>query len=129
MAQVFELYKPVMSDQTIRQVQAELLLWQQMWSRLDRTEAATYTSALRRCDPECFPGIWRLLGIAVCQPVTTASAERAFSTLRRTKTWLRNRIGQNRLSALALMHCHPDLVPSTDEVVRDFLGRGKRRMT
>ena len=124
----FELYEEILGDSSVRQVKAELLLWQQMWSQLDRADVSSFTTALNRCDQECFPNIWRLLGIAVCQPLTTASAERAFSTLRRVKTWLRNRIGQTRLSALALMHCHPDLVPTADEVVSEFLRRKKRRL-
>ena len=125
----FELYEPLMENVSVRQFRAECLLWQQMWSRLDKTGVTTFTAALKRCDPDSFPGLWRLLGIVVCQPLTTASAERAFSTLRRVKTWLRNRIGQSRLSALALMNCHPDLAPSTDEVVAEFLGMKKRRLT
>ena len=95
-----------------------------MWSHTDKKGVSTFTTALKRCDPETFPGIWRLLGIALCQSLTMVSAERAFSMLRRVKTWLRNRIGQSRLSAPALMH--PDLLLSADKVVSEFLSKKKR---
>ena len=100
-----------------------------MWSHTDKKGVSTFTTALKRCDPETFPGIWRLLGIALCQSLTMVSAERAFSMLRRVKTWLRNRIGQSRLSALALMHTHPDLLPSADKVVSEFMSKKNRRLS
>jgi len=39
-------------------------------------------------------------------PVTTVTAERSFSILRRLKTYLRNNIGQDRLTGLALMNIY-----------------------
>ena len=37
---------------------------------------------------EMFPGVWDLLQIALCIPVSSASPERSFSALRRLKTYL-----------------------------------------
>ena len=46
-----------------------------------------------------FRELLKLLQIALTIPVTTASCERSFSTLKRIK--LRSRMGQDRLSSLA----------------------------
>lgn len=43
-----------------------------------------------------------LLSILATLPVTTASVQRSFSTLKRIKTYKRNPTGEERLSALAL---------------------------
>ena len=103
-------------------------MWHERWKG-DAGGPETFQGALSQCDQEAFPTIRRLLAIAVCQPVTTATAERSFSTLRRTKTWLRNRIGQKRLSALALMNVHPELMPPVEEVVLEFMGKRRRSLS
>ena len=41
-----------------------------------------------------FSEVLRLASLCLCQPCSNASLERAFSTLRRLKTWLRNTMGQ-----------------------------------
>nr|XP_042913026.1 uncharacterized protein LOC122273036 [Parasteatoda tepidariorum] len=40
---------------------------------------------------------------------TTATPERSFSTLKRLKTYLRNKMGDKRLTGLALLSVHRDL--------------------
>lgn len=49
------------------------------------------------------PLVWHLFEVILTCPVSTASAERYFSSLKRLKTYLRNTMGQERLSGLALM--------------------------
>ena len=51
-----------------------------------------------------FPQVAQLLRLYLLVPVSSCSAERSFSCLRRLKTWLRNTMGQNRLSSLAIMN-------------------------
>ena len=51
-----------------------------------------------------FPQVAQLLRLYFLVPVSSCSAERSFSCLRRLKTWLRNTMGQNRLSSLAIMN-------------------------
>ncbi|KAK4887135.1 hypothetical protein RN001_003406 [Aquatica leii] len=64
--------------------------------------------------------------ILLSLPVSVATAETSFSTLRRTKTWLRSRILEDRLNCLCLLHIHRDIVPSTEKVIERF-GKSKRR--
>ncbi|MBN3283174.1 ZMYM1 protein, partial [Polyodon spathula] len=50
-----------------------------------------------------FPEITKLLKIVIATPVTTAEAERCFSTLKRIKPFLRNSMKTERLNALAML--------------------------
>ncbi len=51
-----------------------------------------------------------LLKILITTPMTTAEAERCFSTLKRIKTFLRNSMTQERLNALAMLSMEKRLV-------------------
>ncbi|RZF44144.1 hypothetical protein LSTR_LSTR017028, partial [Laodelphax striatellus] len=57
---------------------------------------------------------------------TTCTAERSFSTLRRLKSYLRNSCGQDRLTGLALMSVHREVILDTDEVINEFALRKSR---
>ena len=50
------------------------------------------------------PHLAKAIQIYAVIPATSCSAERSFSSLRRLKTYLRNTMGQKRLSSLALLH-------------------------
>ena len=52
---------------------------------------------------ECFPKLIQALKIAMTMGVSSASAERSFSSLRRIKTYLRTTMSQERLPNLALL--------------------------
>ncbi|CAL9695953.1 unnamed protein product [Knipowitschia caucasica] len=51
-----------------------------------------------------------LLKILITTPMTTAEAERCFSTLKRVKTFLRNTMTQERLNALAMLSMEKRLI-------------------
>ena len=58
---------------------------------------------------ECFPHLLQTIQIAMTIGVTTASAERSFSSLRRIKSYLRSTMSQDRLNNLSLLHIERDL--------------------
>ena len=60
-----------------------------------------------------FSEVDRLLTIYLTIPLTTAAAERTFSTMRRIKTYLRSTMGQERLNHAMALHTHKS---RTDEV-------------
>ncbi|XP_062234379.1 zinc finger MYM-type protein 1-like [Platichthys flesus] len=71
-----------------------------------------------------------LLNILITTPMTTAEAERCFSTLKRIKTFLRNSMGQDRLNALAMLSMERELVrnmPDFNERVIDHFAALKER--
>ncbi|XP_051981933.1 uncharacterized protein LOC127643295 [Xyrauchen texanus] len=59
---------------------------------------------------ETFSETVTLLNILITTPMTTAEADRCFSTLTRVKTFLRNSMGQERLNALAMLSMERELV-------------------
>lgn len=67
-----------------------------------------------------FPNIFKLIQILATLPVSTASSERSFSTLRRTKNYLRNATGEDRLTGLALMNVHREIVVDPVKVSNKF---------
>lgn len=56
----------------------------------------------------------RLIHLCLCLPVSTAGSKRSFSALRHLKTWLRSTITQSRLSHMALLHIHKNILDDLD---------------
>ena len=62
-------------------------------------------------------------------PVSTATPERSFSTMRRVKTYLvRSTMETERLVALALMHAYRDMPIDVEAVIREFCTKKNRRL-
>jgi len=57
-----------------------------------------------------------------------SSAKRSFSTLKRLKVWLRNRISEERLVVLALLNVHNDDEITPDEVIDQFAKSKNRKL-
>ena len=84
--------------------------------------------ALKECS-SMYPNIQKLLKIFATLPVTTATAERSFSTLRRLKTYLRTTMTGERLNGLALMTIHRDISTKIDpQDVISRLAKKSRRL-
>jgi len=60
------------------------------------------------CHADIYPNVYILLTILRTLPVSTATSERSFSTMRRLKTYLRSSIGNERMTGLALLSIHKD---------------------
>jgi len=67
-----------------------------------------------------FPSIIIALKI-LSLPVTSCTAERSFSSLRRVKTWLRSTTGENRLNGLCTLSVHRKRVNGKKEKIIDRL--------
>ncbi|XP_030580871.1 uncharacterized protein LOC115777175 [Archocentrus centrarchus] len=80
---------------------------------------------------EVFSETVTLLKILITTPMTTAEAERCFSTLKRIKTFLRNSMTQDRLNALAMLSMEKRLVTEMTDfnknVIEKFAGQKERR--
>ena len=64
-----------------------------------------------------FPVIYNSLKILGTVPVTSCECERSISVLRRTKTYLRSTMGQDRFSDLALLYIRRDFDINLDQVI------------
>ena len=71
----------------------------------------------------------RLLRMYLTIPVTSATAERTFSSLRRLKNYLRSTMTQKRLNHVILLHTHKQRTDDLDlfSIARDFTGANSRR--
>ena len=72
----------------------------------------------------------KMLKIYFTIPVTTATAERSFSTLRRLKTYLRSTMSQSRLNNLFILYVHTVKTDELDlkSIAREFVSVNHRRL-
>lgn len=95
------------------------------------TTVASVTSAMNAAPvaKTLLPDVHRLLKLFYTIPVSTASAERSFSTLRRMKTYLRSTMTQRRLNDLMCSHTHRDALANVDglAIASDFIQHNERR--
>lgn len=74
----------------------------------------------------------KLLKILITVPMTTAEPERCFSTLKRIKSFLRNNMGQERLSALSMISIEKNMIMQmenfNEKVIEKFCNQKNRRM-
>ena len=84
--------------------------------------------AVNMCDEKSLPNVHKLLQVLSVLPVSTAEAERVFSKVKRTLTYLRSTMSECRLEALTLMEAHRENLPSTSEIVDYFSISGKRKL-
>jgi hypothetical protein len=64
--------------------------------------ASTLEEAILGLDEDMFPTLSQLALIHYTLPVSVASAERSFSTLKILKTYLRNRMAEERLVGISI---------------------------
>ncbi|XP_046687344.1 uncharacterized protein LOC124372982 [Homalodisca vitripennis] len=133
----FEQFAPIIGDgDTLSneiQFEGEVDLWKNHWKMKKEKEQNVklpedILKVLDSCDPNIFPIIHDVLKILATLPVSVASAERTFSTLRRVKTWLRSRMGETRLTGLCMLHIHRHLQVDTDKIIERFAKKGARRL-
>ena len=78
---------------------------------------------------QMFSEVDKLLRLYFTVPVTTCTAERSFSCLRRIKTYLRSSMTEERLNNVILLHVHKDETDQLDleEVASTFISANDRR--
>ena len=80
---------------------------------------------------EAYSEVCKFCKILMTLPMTSAEAERKFSTLKRIKTFLRNSMTEDRLNALAMLSMEKALVQSSvsfnTEVIERFAHLKDRR--
>ena len=110
-------------------VPQEIKHWKLRYEKMPEDKRpASVASAIKECDPMYFPNLRTLLQIACTLPVTSCECERSASTLRRLHNYMRASMGQERMTALALMHIHYDSDIDLNEVVNIYAQMHPRRM-
>ncbi|XP_025422746.1 52 kDa repressor of the inhibitor of the protein kinase-like [Sipha flava] len=104
-------------------LKAEINLWKTKWNKIETNIPHTAVTSLPYCE-EYFPNIKILLQLFATLPVSTSTAERSHSTLRRLKNYMRSTMTESRLNGLALLNIHKDKHIDIDIVTR----KKKRKM-
>ncbi len=116
----------------ISSLKSELHNWYTKWKTAEQDHgSASLPTSLRKTLPQIssfYPNIKALTTVLCTLPVTSCSAERSFSGLKRLKTSLRSTMGTERLSNLTLFHMHQDIPVNIDEIVDEFARRHPRRI-
>ena len=73
--------------------------------------------------------VFQLLRIILTIPITSATAERTFSTMRRLKNFLRSTMSQTLFNNLKLLHVHKDKTDQIDlhNIANQFINVNSRR--
>jgi hypothetical protein len=120
-----KFYTQLLPDPT--QLSSEMTVWKQKWCSVP--EAVRQMSTLESfisCTGDFFPNVKTIFGILTTLPVSTATAERSLLTLKRLKTYLRNSMGDNRLSGLALFSILREINVDPSEVLERFAKTPRR---
>lgn len=99
------------------------------WMETSREEnAASLQECILRAKRMMLPNVALLLRLFTVLPVTTATAERTFSGLRRLKTYLRSTMGSERLNGLALLTVHRTMPVDMEDIIDRFRDMKPRRI-
>ena len=79
---------------------------------------------------DLYPNLSIALRLVLTMPVTVASGERSFSTLKLIKNYLRSTMSQERLSGLAIIAIENDISRKLDysQLINDFMTLKNRRI-
>uniref|UniRef100_A0A803U1V3 HAT C-terminal dimerisation domain-containing protein n=1 Tax=Anolis carolinensis TaxID=28377 RepID=A0A803U1V3_ANOCA len=92
---------PAVNSDTLME---EFDMWCRKWEKIAPAEKPTNAlEAYLVCDEQFFPNVKKLLQISATLPVSTATNERLFSTLKRLKTYTRSTMRRERLTGLAVL--------------------------
>lgn len=96
------------------------------------TDLTTITSAitfLDKLDCDYFPVFSLFIKILITLPISIATAERSFSSLRLLKTWLRSRMSEEMLTALDLLYIHKniDIHNNIENIINRFANDKNRK--
>lgn len=105
--------------------QGELTMWRRACARIT---CNTFIDCLNECPKAGLHSVHNLLKIGACMPVTVATNERSFSTLRFIKPYTRNSMCNPRLSNLTLVYIHRDIEIDPEAVVNKFNADSRRRL-
>ena len=118
-------FASVVPSQEEEEVEAEFKKWIRVWQREDSEKS------ISECDNCLFPNISTLLKIYATLPVSTATRERSFSSLKFLKNYLHSTMCEERLNGLALAYIHKDMICDTastiSATVEKFLSKDVNR--
>jgi hAT family C-terminal dimerisation region len=111
-------------------LKVEYMRWLAYWARQSAAEKLpdNVLDALRTThDSGTYPMLSTPMTIFATLPVTTATGEQSFSSLKFIKNYLRSTMGEERLNGLAHLFINLDIKLDCQSVIEEF-GRYNRRL-
>lgn len=126
-----EKYEAFFKNRT--KLKSEVDLLRNMFHENNMTSASTTQLFFELQKMEIvFPELLTLIKLVLTLPVTSVTAERSFSSMKRIKTYLRSTMKTDRLSNLTLLSIERELseklLQDPDEIVKEFSKIGNRRL-
>lgn len=75
---------------------------------------------------EVFPNLFKIMQVAITLPVSSATCERSFSTMRRINTYVRANMTQGRFTNLAILNIEKDIIVDTEIILNTFAKSNRR---
>ena len=98
------------------------------WKKEDvNTVPSSAIEALCSCHADIYPNVYMLHPVLGTLPVSTATSERSFSTMRLLKTYLRSSIGNGRMTRLAMLSIHKDHQIDRKKIMNDVVASSNHR--
>lgn len=93
------------------------------WSGMDgNVKPKTLVETLDHDNPQFYPEVYVPVITLLTYPVSTCSAERIFSSMKRWKTPLRSTVTDKTLRSLAILHIYKHKDFDIDDVITEFAG-------
>ena len=109
-------------------VDEEFHIWKSRWLSIPKQDRPkTLSESMKHC-PVSLPNTYTLLKLFATLPLSSCSCERSASTLRRLNSYLRCTQTEDRLSALALIHCNYNESIDVNSVCKLFVEKYPRRI-
>ena len=120
-----EMYIDILGNPDVESLRQQFFQWQNSCAGLTKAPS----TALQALDivPGRLDLIKKLLTIYCAMPATSCEAERSFSAMKLLKSFLRNRMVDERLTGLALLYIHPEIDIDIQEVIDRFADAKKNR--
>ena len=94
---------------------SEVSRWNTRWSNVTPDNAPnTLKGAIARAPTDLYPNVLMCMAVLPTMPVSTATAERSFSIIKRVKSYLRNTMTIMRLSGLGLLNIYREMQLSAE---------------
>ena len=128
---LYETFVLDLQCQSLEEFEAEIRRWKARCQFNIDAPLSTIADTLSDTNADLYPNVCTCLHILLSMPVSTATAERSFSAMRRLKTYLRqvrSTMSTERMSGLGLLHIHREREINAERVVDKFARRKERRL-
>ncbi|KAF0723115.1 zinc finger MYM-type protein 1-like [Aphis craccivora] len=81
-------------------------------------------------EKQTYPNLYKLFQVALSIPISSATCERSFSSMRRIKNWLRSSMAQDRFTFLSILNIERDITNkvNVDDIVNKFAEKDRKIM-